>query len=102
MRGWTSVYYAGPVVPASQLRTVAEVAGCHIYSQSDDPFYASSSYVAMHARTPGRKTIVLPRVSAVRDAHAGEVIGKGVTSFSFVMKEFETRIFEITRLFTPR
>ena len=93
--GWTSIYAPGPAIPSSVLREIARLAGCHVYSESDDPFYCSSSYLAMHASTAGRKTFHLPRKSVVKDALTGEALASDAEEFSVEMKQYETRMFEI-------
>ncbi len=76
------------------LREIARLAGCHVYSESDDPFYCSSSYLAMHASTAGRKTFRLPRKSIVKDALTGETLASDADEFTVEMKQHETRMFE--------
>jgi len=94
---WTSVYAPGPVIPSSVLREIARLAGCHIYSESDDPLFCSWSYLAMHARTAGTKTFRLPRKCVVKDALTGKTLASDADGFSVEMKQHETRIFEMGR-----
>lgn len=93
--GWVSIYSPGPVVSSKSLREVARIAGCHVYSDSDDPFFCNSSYVALHSRTAGTKRISLPRRCTVRDALTGELIARSAGRFAANFKRHETRIFEL-------
>ena len=76
MDGWTSVFYASPTLPYKALRAVAEYAGVHIFSRSNDCFYANRGIVALHASEAGEKEIRLPKKSKVSDLLTGEVIAK--------------------------
>jgi len=97
MPGWTSVYAPGPTIPSAVLRKIARLAGCHIYSESDDPFYCNWSYLAMHAAEGGKKAFHLPGKFGVRDALTGESVSRDADRFSVEMERHETRLFEIVR-----
>lgn len=91
--GARSIYCPRPVVPAATLRVILRSSGIHIYSSSDDPITASADFVQIHARTAGRKTIVLPAAAPVTDVFAGTRVSARARSFTVPMKAGETRLF---------
>lgn len=77
MDNWTSVVASDPKLAPSDLREVARRAGVHIYSDSDEPLYASRRYVALHTATGGPRRIELPRTCAtVTELFSGRVVGR--------------------------
>jgi hypothetical protein len=98
MPGWESVYSRGPVVSSTQLRVLARKAGCHIYSELDDPFYANSSYIAIHSRSAGPRTILLPGKFDAHDAMTGKTLATGANKLCVEMEQHETIIVELTQI----
>jgi hypothetical protein len=87
---WTSVYTANAVLPASLLRALARSAGVHIFSERDEAFYASRSYVCLQAATDGRHTLHFPRPTDLVDPFTGSSCASSVRTFSREMKSGET------------
>ncbi|HWL52205.1 MAG TPA: hypothetical protein VNQ90_07210 [Chthoniobacteraceae bacterium] len=89
---WTSVYTAfcdmNPVI----LRALARAAGCHLYLESGDPFFASENFVAIHASTDGVKRLTLPVASGVSDVFSRSMVAKKARELSLTMKRGETRM----------
>ena len=79
----TSVYCGTFQTDLPFLRDLAARAGVHVYSASGDPVEANDRLVCLHARTAGRKTIVLPRTADVYDVFGRKTVAKGVRTFSF-------------------
>ena len=65
------------------LAQIAQTAGVHRFSETDDPVEANDRLVSLHARRAGTKTIRLPRKSDVVDVFARKVVARNVDSFSF-------------------
>ena len=77
--GWTSVVASDPKLSPAELREVARAAGVHVYSDTDEPLYASRRHVALHSATGGLRRISLPRVCAtVTELFSGRVVGRDV------------------------
>ena len=79
----TSVYCGTFQTDLQFLRELASKAGVHLYSATEDPVEANDRLVCLHARTAGRKTIVLPRTSDVYDVFGRKTVAEGVRTFSF-------------------
>ncbi len=69
--------------------------GVFVYTDSDDVFYIGNGYLSLHAKTEGKKTINLPEILRCRDINTKETIVSDTLSLD--MKQFETRIFEISK-----
>ena len=78
MDGWTSVVADDPrLMTSGALRDTAAAAGVHIYSDTDEPLYASYRHVALHTATGGPRRIVLPRTCAtVTELFSGRIVGR--------------------------
>ncbi len=78
--GWTSVVAPDPKLSPAELREIARAAGVHIYSDTDEPLYASRRHVALHSATGGARRIALPRVcKSVTELFSGRVVGRDVS-----------------------
>ena len=77
------------------IKEAARFAGCHIYSETDDVFYANRNYITIHGAHSGLKTIHLPQARGVYDVYTGECCGKAVTSFSVSILKGQTRMFRL-------
>jgi hypothetical protein len=93
---WRSVYCASPVVSTSLLRGLARYAGVHIYSTTDDPFFANNNYAMIHTATAGMKEIRLPHPCDVSDALTGESLGRATATIRLDISEKTTRIFRLS------
>ena len=63
--GWGSVFCGCPFMPPPLLRRVLKHAGCQVYLDSDDVFYANRSYLAVFGFESGGKTVRLPAPSVL-------------------------------------
>jgi len=98
---WRSVYSAVPTMSTSLLRGLARYAGAHVYSTSDDVFYANHHYAMIHTATAGAKQIDLPQARDVFDALSGDVIARNTAVIRLEMPEQTTRIFRLTSPTNP-
>lgn len=89
---WRSIWCGVPNLPASLLRGIAEYAGVHVYSDSEDFLCANKSMLSIHARYAGKRTIKLPVPVKVVDAFSGEVVSEKTTSFSVNLEKYETKM----------
>ena len=99
-RGWPSKSslngnpsYWGPNVPSNVLRSIAEYAGVHIYSYSDDVLYADRNFICIHTVKPGEKRIFLPRKADVYDEISGNLIAKETKEFTDKLEAGETKLY---------
>jgi len=93
--GWTSVYSAAPILPASLLRNIARASGVHIYSDAGDVVYADRNYVAIYAPGGGTRVVRLPRKSRVTDALEARVIVDAAQEFKLDMSANSTVILRV-------
>lgn len=91
---WLSVYSASPGLPPGLLRNIARLAGAHLFSDTDDAFYAGRGIVALHARTAGHKVISLPEPLRVRDLWEGGEV-RYTDRIEFDASAEETRVFDV-------
>ncbi|MEN6408036.1 MAG: LamG-like jellyroll fold domain-containing protein [Thermoguttaceae bacterium] len=92
---WRSVYCASPIVNTKLLRGLARYAGAHVYSTTDDTFFANNNYAMIHTASTGPKEIRLPQPRDVYDALTGELLGRDMTSIRLEIPEQTTRIFRL-------
>ncbi|MFA5193635.1 MAG: beta-galactosidase [Verrucomicrobiia bacterium] len=92
---WTAVYSSAPLLPASLLRRVAELAGVHLYIGSEDVVWASRQLLAVSVKEAGTRKIALPRKANVRDFYRGTKIGDGIDSFDVNFEDHATRVFVV-------
>lgn len=62
-----SIYSGSARLELDVYREIAKSAGVFVYSDTLDPMEANASFVSLHARTAGEKTIRLPRRTSVVD-----------------------------------
>ena len=93
MGQWTSVYSLTPVLTPDVVRTLARSAGVHIYSTSNDTFYANKSYITINGGIAGDKTIDLPFAADVYNALTEDILYENVTRIDTSLMVGETQIF---------
>ena len=81
MDGWQSVFSLFPLT-RQHLRALCKNAGIHVYLDSDDELFANRSFIMIHTRTAGDKTIRLPGKYTVTELYSGKVIGKNISEFT--------------------
>ena len=57
---WTSVFLGEPAMNAELVRALAQGAGAHVWSFSDDVVHARPPFLTVHASSPGSRAVVLP------------------------------------------
>ena len=88
--GLTSLYAVTSLLPPLFYRTVARLAGVHLYNDRDDTVYASRSYLTVNADGAGPRTLRLPRPCDVIDPFSGRTLHRNVNQFSANLKDKET------------
>ena len=67
-------------------------AGVHVYSTTHDPVEANENLVSLYAHSAGRKTVRLPRRTAVVDVFAGKLIAKSTDTVELDMPIHSTKL----------
>lgn len=65
------------------IRMLAKRAGVHIWCDSDDPIEANDALFTLHARSPGIKTVHLPRKATVLDVFNQRIVARDADTFTF-------------------
>jgi hypothetical protein len=99
---WTSVYVGSPAPNAAVLRAIARAAGVHQYVAGDDIVYASESFVAVHTREAGERTVCLRQPADVYEAFDDELLAQGVSQFALPIPACTTRLFFLGDIATFR
>ena len=86
------IFYGGVALDAPFLREVARSAGVHIYTETDDNFFAGGNFLCIHATSTGDKTIRLPHRTDAVEIYTGEILGRDTDCLVFPMKVFETKV----------
>ncbi len=90
--GYTSAYCATPVLRNDLLASLAEYAGCHLYSLSGDVLYANEHCLALHAASPGRRRIRFKKPCSPWEVYEGHCYGRRVSEITVEMYPGETKM----------
>lgn len=90
---WRSIHACFKAVRSDILRAIAGYAGCHVYIETDDIFYASKHFITLHASIDGDKKIRLPKPSHPFEIYERKSYGQGTKEIRFHLKRGETKTF---------
>jgi len=93
MGKWKSFLCGTPLVQSHILRALSRKAGCHVYSESDDPLYVNSSFIGMHTASEGEKRLVFPFPVTVHDAFSGKEVVHNTREVRLSLPKHETVLF---------
>ena len=89
----TSVYVSASNMSETVLRSLARLAGVHIYCESGDVLFADNRILVVHTRTSGRRQFTLRRKSFVWDLLADREAASETKAFELELPAFTTKIF---------
>ncbi len=69
---WTSVFLGEPVCNPALIRALAQKAGAHVYSFSDDVVHVRAPFLTVHCCGDGQRTITLPGKWSAYNLQTGE------------------------------
>jgi hypothetical protein len=95
--GFTSVFSGTYWLSSEIVRAIAKEAGCHIYQNQGDYVFANESFVTIHAKESGQKTIQFKQACTPFEVYEGKTYGENVSKICFDMKVGETKMFAITK-----
>ena len=90
----TSIYCGLLQMSAAMLRTVAQLAGVHIFNDQDNIVMYGNGYIAMHATSAGRKALHMPKVTHLTDVINGHDMGSAQT-FTMDMQLGDTILYKV-------
>ena len=93
--GVRSVYCAAPVMRSDLLASIAAFAGCHLFLDGDDVLYANESFVAVHAKDVGRRTIRFKRPCSPYEVYERRFYGHDVESIDVDMTLGQTLMWSL-------
>lgn len=80
---------------SKELRSLANRAGAHIYSDQDDVLYAGHGWLSIHSVKGGARTIQLPFSARVEDAFAKTVLSDATKRIDLQVPETSTTLLRI-------
>lgn len=92
MDGYTSVYCASRVLRSELLASLAEWCGCHLFLRTDDVLYANESFVCVHAKETGMRTVYFKSPCSPFEVYERHYDGKNVTEIEVRMGKGETKM----------
>jgi hypothetical protein len=97
--GFRSVFCASKILNSDIVREAARFAGCHIWFEGDDVFYASDNYVCIHASTDGEKEINFKTSCTPYEVYEEKTYAEHVTSLKVNMYQGQTLTFLLKNKF---
>lgn len=98
MDGFRSVYCCTPTLNKELLASLAEYAGCHLYTDTRDILYANESYVAVHATYSGMHHIDFKKVCTPVEVYEQRTYGEQVGSIDVEMHFGETKMWRVRQI----
>ena len=92
-RGFTSVYCAPQILRSELIASLAAFAGCHLFTHNDDCLYANESFVTVHAKETGSRTLYFKRPCSPYELYQRRYYGHNVTQITVEMKKGQTLMF---------
>jgi hypothetical protein len=90
---WTSVFLGEPVVNPALIRTLAQMAGAHIWNFHEDVVHVRGPFCTVHCSVTGPRTITLPTKSCAYNVLTGDWIAMDATSLKFYGIDGSTHVF---------
>ena len=91
--GYTSAYCATQVIRSDLIASLASYAGCHIYTEDEDVFFANENFVCIHASYTGTHRITFKAPCTPYEVYEQRAYGENVTSLELSLKLGETKMF---------
>ena len=95
MDGYTSVYCTAATVRSEILASLAEYAGAHLYTHTDDFISADDTLVSIHAHWSGRRSIYFKQACSPFEVYEKRYYGRNVTEIEVEMRIGETLTFSV-------
>ncbi len=93
---WNSVYSASPFLPVEMLRSLAQDAGVHLYTDKPALMMADNRFLILHCGTdaPQTMTISLPAPQTIVDTQSGKIIAEHSKTFQIKLENPSTKILQ--------
>ena len=90
---WTAVYSSAPLLPTKLLRNIAQLAGVHLYVDTEDVVWAARDLVSVSVTQAGVREVKLRRRAKVTDLYTRTEVAADATAFRAEFAERSTRVF---------
>jgi hypothetical protein len=90
---WTSVFLGEPVVTTSLIRSLAQLAGAHVWDFTEDVVHVRSPFLTVHTSTNGNRTIALPEKTSAYDLITGAWVANDSPNIRYSAVEGTTQSF---------
>lgn len=93
--GFISAYCTTQVIRSELIASMAEFAGCHVFSHSDDVLFANENFVAVHASYTGSRRIYLKKSCNPYEVYEKRYYGNNVSYIDVDMYFGETKMWSL-------
>ena len=91
--GFVSAYCTTQVIRNDLIASLAKYAGCHIYTESEDIFFANENFACLHASYTGKRRITFKKPCTPTEVYEKKAYGENVEYIDLDMKLGETKMF---------
>lgn len=91
--GFTSVYCAAQILHSELIASLAEYAGCHLYTNTDDCIYANENFVTIHAKESGKRKLFFKKPCNPYEVYEKRFYGNNISEIELDMELGETLMF---------
>lgn len=90
---WTSVFLGEPLVNPALIRSLAQMAGAHVFNFHDDVVHVRPPFLTVHCSGSGPRTITLPNKWAAYSLLTGQWASVESTNLRFTAIDGSTHVF---------
>ncbi|MBS1717943.1 MAG: hypothetical protein JSS72_09465 [Armatimonadetes bacterium] len=90
---WKSVFLGEPIVTPALIRSLAQMAGAHVYNYQEDVVHAGAPFLTVHCKKAGARAIALPNKFSAYNLVSGQWQPLDGTSLKFTAIEGSTHSF---------
>ena len=92
LKGWTSVWSAGPILSPRMIKNILARAGVHVYVDGTEPSYVTRDMIGLHTAVTRTEHLRFEKPTTVTDLLTGEVLGRGVRELDVKINGPDTRL----------
>lgn len=93
LNGMQVYYSAAPSLSSHVLRSIAEIAGVHIYTNENDAFHSNKSFISLHTNKAGKRTLKFPISTDVYDVYNEKTIAANSNEVDIDLPEKHTVLY---------
>lgn len=89
----THFYSTVPGLNNEVIRSIAKIAGVHVYTEKNDAVFPGKNFLVLHSAFDGEHTIKLPEKGDFYEVFDEKLIAKNVSEIKLNLKKGETKLF---------